>query len=157
MTGGRWWRRLAGGALAFVCLEVVLSAAEAGPDALRLALLVATCVAVLGLVLDTLSDPGPSWALEADQPLSRVAGDPRLARLVGVLEGHLSARADDTALRERLGVLADQVLRQRHGITVTDPRAAELLGEELLAVLAGPPRRLGPSEIDRCLTRIKEL
>jgi hypothetical protein len=38
-----------------------------------------------------------------------------------------------------------------------DPRAAELLGPELVAVLTGPVRRLSPADIDRCLTRIEEL
>ena len=38
-----------------------------------------------------------------------------------------------------------------------DPRATELLGAELAAVLDGPARRLAPAEIDRYLTRIEEL
>ena len=157
MTAARWWRRAAAGVLVFAVLEVVLLLAHTGPDALRLALLVATCVGVLGLVLDTLSDPGPSWTVEVEQPSSRAVGDPRLGRYVGLLEAHLSARSDDAALRDRLGALTDQVLRQRHGIRLDDPRAIELLGPDVADVLTGPPRRLGLAEIDRCLTRIEDL
>jgi len=157
VSAGRWWRRAGAGVLVFAVLEVVLVLADTGPDAVRLALLVATCVGVLGLVLDALSDPGASWTVEVEGPSSRTAGDPRLGRYVSLLEAHLSARADDASLRDRLGVLADQVLRQRHGLHRRDPRAVELLGPELSGVLAGPPRRLGLAEIDRCLTRIEEL
>ena len=78
-------------------------------------------------------------------------------RYVGLLEAHLSARSDDAALRDRLGALTDQVLRQRHGIRLDDPRASELLGPDVADVLAGSPRRLGLAEIDRCLTRIEDL
>ncbi|WP_395656067.1 hypothetical protein [Nocardioides sp.] len=157
MTGARWWRRAAAGVVAFTVLEVVLVLADAGPDALRLALLVATCVGVLGLVLDALSDPAPSWRVEVEKPSARTPGDPRLGRYVNLLEAHLSARADDAALRDRLRSLADQVLRQRHGLRRDDPRAVALLGPEVTAVLEGPPRRLAPAEIDHCLTTIEEL
>lgn len=148
MSRRRWWRRLAAGVVVFVVLEVVLSLAKAGPDAVRLALLVATCVAVLALVLDALSDGGPSWSVEVERPSVREGGDPRLARYVNLIEAHLSARSDDSALRDRLATLTGQVLRQ-HPDAVVDP--------ELDAVLHGPVRRLSPAEIDRCLTRIEEL
>ena len=157
MTRNRWWRRLAGGVVAFGVLEVVLVLADAEPDAVRLALLVATCVAVLGLVLDALSDGGVSWTLEVERPPAWERGDPRLAAYVRLLEAHEAARTPDPALRDRLGDLAARALAQRHGLARDDPRAADLLGPELRGVLAGPPRRLQPAEIDRCLTRIEEL
>ena len=53
----RWWRRAGAGLVAFVARAVGLGIAEVGPDPVRLALLVATTVAVLGLALDALSDP----------------------------------------------------------------------------------------------------
>jgi len=157
MTRNRWWRRLAGGVVAFGVLEVVLVLAEAEPDAVRLALLVATCVAVLGLVIDALSDGGVSWHVEVERPSVRERGDPRLAAHLRLLEAHEAARSPDPALRDRLGTLADRVLAQRHGLNRADPRAMDLLGAELAGVLDGPPRRLTPSEIDHCLTRIEEL
>jgi hypothetical protein len=153
----RWVRRLVGGVVAFVALYVALALARTDPDAVRLALLVAICVGVLGLVLDALSDGSPSWEVPVERPTGRDTGDPRLGRYVNLLEAHLSARSLDATLRDRLGVLADQVLRQRYGVSRDDPRAVELLGPELVAVLTGPARRLGPPEIDRCLTRIEEL
>ena len=157
MSARRWWRRLAGGVVAFVALEVALVLADTEPDAVRLALLVATCVAVLGLVLDALSDGGPSWDVEVELPSVRETGDPRLGRFVNLLEAHQAARTHDAALRDRLGTLADHVLSQRYGVTRSDSRSAELLGPDLTAVLDGPARRLTPAEIDRCLTRIEEL
>jgi hypothetical protein len=153
----RWWRRLAGGVAAFVVLEVALVLAHTEPDAVRLALLVGTCVGVLGLVLDAMSDSGPSWDVEVERPSIRATGDPRLGRFVNLLEAHQAARTHDPALRDRLGALADRVLTQRHGLTRHDARAAELLGPELTAVLDGPARRLTATEIDRCLTRIEDL
>jgi hypothetical protein len=153
----RWVRRAGAGALLFVALEVLLRLAGAGPEPLRVALLVAMCVGVLGLVLDALSDPAPAWDLEPERPSVREGSDARLGLYVGLIEAHLAARTDDAALRERLRTLTDQVLTQRHGVRRDDPRAAELLGPELVAVLTGPVRRLSPADIDRCLTRIEEL
>jgi hypothetical protein len=157
VSRARWWRRLAGGLVAFAVLEVALVLAETDPDAVRLALLVAICVCVLGLVFDALAEVSPSWEVVVERPSGRDTGDPRLGRYVNLLEAHLSARSRDPALRDRLGVLADQVLRQRYGVPRDDPRAAELLGPDLTDVLTGPARRLAPAEIDRCLTRIEEL
>ena len=157
MSSRRWWRRAGAGLLAFVGLEVGLGLAEVGPDPVRLALLVATAVGVLGLALDALSDPSPSWDMEVERPSVRDGGDPRLSLYVNLIEAHLAARTDDAALRDRLRALADQVLRQRHGVRREDPRAADLLGPELTAVLTGPVRRLSPADVDRCLTRIEEL
>ena len=156
-TSGRWWRRLAGGLAVFSVLEVILVLADLDPDPVRLALLVATCVGVLGLVLDALADGGPSWVVEVEQPTARETSDSRFAHYVAMLEAHLSARSHDVVVRDRLGVLADHVLRQRYGVRHDDPRAPDLLGPELTAVLSGPARRLEPAEIDRCLTRIEEL
>jgi hypothetical protein len=138
-------------------LEVVLLLADAGPDTVRLALLVATCVGVLGLVLDTMSEGGPSWTVEVERPSAREGGDPRLARYVNLVEAHLAARTPDPALRDRLATLTEQVVRQRYAVHRGDPRAEELVGPDLAAVLDGPARRLSPAEIDRCLTRIEEL
>lgn len=150
-------RRAAATVLLFVVLEVLLRIAGTGPEPLRVALLVAMCVGVLGLTLDALSDPAPAWDLEPERPAARGGADARLGVYVGMIDAHLASRTDDSALRERLRVLADQVLDQRHGVRRDDPRAAELLGPELTAVLTGPVRRLSRADIDRCLTRIEEL
>lgn len=159
MRPHRWVWRAVGGLVAFALLEVVLELTKTDPDPVRLALLVAICVGVLGMVRDALPDGTPSWEVVVERPSVRSSGDPRLSRYLNVLEAHLSARshAHDATLRDRIGVLADQVLRQRYGVSRDDPRAAELLGPDVVSALTGPARRLGPTEIDRCLTRIEEL
>lgn len=160
MTGamtGRWPMRAAGGLAAYVGFGAVLILIKADPDPLRLALLVATCTAILGLVRDALDGAEPTWHVEVERPSVRDSGDPRLVRYVALLEAHLSSRTDDHALRDRLAVLTDQVLRQRHGLSRDDPAAAAILGPELTDVLTGPPRRLSRAQIDRCLTIIEEL
>ncbi len=157
MIARRWWRRLVGGAVAYAALEVGLVLARADPDPVRLALLVASGVAVLGLLRDALTDGGASWDIEVERPSLRERGDPRLRHYLGLIDAHLAARTPGPALRDRLALLAAQALAQRHGVPGGDPRADGLLGPELVALLDGPPRRLGPAEIDRCLTQIEEL
>ena len=153
----RWWRRAAGALAAFLGWEVLLTVIDADPDPLRLALLVATCTVLLGLVFDALNGSEPSWGVEVEEPSVRESGDPRLVRYAALIEAHLASREPDRALRDRLGVLADQVLRHRHGLRRDDPAAAALLGPELSAVLTGPPRRLSRAQIAHCLTTIEEL
>jgi hypothetical protein len=152
-----WWRRSAAGLAAFLVVGGVLTVIDADPDPLRLALLVATCTVLLGLVSDALDESEPSWSVEVEHPSVRESGDSRLARHVALIEAHLSSREPDRALRDRLGVLTDQVLRQRHGLGRGDPAGAALVGPELGEVLTGPPRRLSPGEIADCLTTIEEL
>jgi hypothetical protein len=154
---GRWWRRGLAALVAYVVMEVLFTVLELDPDPVRLALLVATYTALLGLMVDALAGDEPVWTVESEEHVTRSAGDPRLVRYVALLESHLSAKEDDRALRDRIGVLADQVLRQRHGLGRGDPAAAGLLGPELAEVLTGPPRRLAPAQLDRCLTRIEEI
>ena len=153
----RWWRRGVAAAVAYVVLEVLLTVLDLDPDPLRLALLVGTYTALLGLVVDAVAGDEPIWTIESELPAARSGGDPRLGRYVGLLESHLSAKGEDRVLRERLGALTDQVLRQRHGFGHEDPRAEELLGPELAELVNGPPRRIAPAQLDRCLTRIEEL
>ncbi len=153
----RWLLRLAGTVLGAAVLLVVLSVAGADPAPVPLVLLVATCAALASLLVDALVGEEPAWQVELDRPAREDAGDPRLVGHVRLLESHATARTADPAVRERLGALADQALRQRHGLRRDDPAAAPLLGPELAAVLSGPARRLSLTEIDRCLTRIEEL
>lgn len=157
LVSGRWLRRVVGGLAAYAGFGAVLALIKADPDPVRLALLVATCTAILGLVRDALEGSEPTWHVEVERPSARDSGDPRLVRYVALLEAHLSSRTTDHALRDRLAVIADQVLRQRHGLGRDDPAAAAILGPELAGVITGPPRTLSRAEIDRCLTIIEEL
>jgi hypothetical protein len=154
---GRWGRRLAGGLAAYVGFGVLLVLLDADPDPVRLALLVATCTALLGLVADSLNGDEPAWEVDIERPSVRDGGDPRLLRYVGLIDAHEASRTPDHTLRDRLAVLTDQVLRQRYGVSRHDPEAAAILGSELDDLLTGPPRRLSRHQIDRCLTMIEEL
>lgn len=145
------------GLVAFGILEVVFTWVEFEPDALRLGLLVALCVAVLALVQESLSDRGPRWSVHAVRPLSPPGSDVRLAAYVRLIENHLTARTPDRVLRDRLAVLCDERLERRHGLRRHDPAAQALLGGNLLRDLEGPPRRLSRDEIDDYLRRIEEL
>lgn len=157
MDTRRWWRRLAGGLVVFAAFEIGLELLQTDPDPLRLALLVAAGVGVLGVLVDGLATGGASWDIEVERAPLRERGDPRLRHYLSLIDAHLAARSLDTALRDRLGALTTRVLAQRYGVQRGDPRAAELMGPELAAVVDGPARRLDPAEIDRCLTRIEEL
>jgi hypothetical protein len=127
------------------------------PRPLPLALLVTVCLAVGWLVVDVLGDLGPGWEVPAPSASSYDGQDARLATYLRVLEGHVGSAGPDDHLRDRLAVLADRRLAQRHGLRRDEPAARELLGPDLLAVLDGPPRRLKVAEIDRHLRRIEEL
>ena len=153
----RWARRAAGAAALFVALDIVFTVVDFEPDHLRLALLVALAVAVLGLFTDSLGEGGAVWRVEPMGTGGVTATDPHLASFVRILESHLTARTADTALRDRLAVLCDERLTRRHALTRDDPAAAALLGSELLRDLAGPPRRMRREEIDGHLRRIEEL
>jgi hypothetical protein len=153
----RWWVRIAIGALVFAGIEVGLLVAHGQADELRLALVVALVVCASALLVDAAPVEPATWVqhVEPEGGLGRL--DPRTAAYLRILESHLSARDADVGLRGRLRDLADQTLRVRHDVTVDDPRAEELLGAELQAVLTEPPRRLDPDEIARCVQRIEEL
>lgn len=157
MNPRRWWWRLGGALATFGVLDVVFVVTKLEPDALRLGLLVALGFSMLGLVLDALADTGPTWAVDAVRAPTLIGRDPRLARHLSLLEGHVTARTPDGALQDRLGQLADLVLRQRHGMDLRAPAARELLGVEVFALLTGPPGRLSRADIDRCVSRIEEL
>jgi len=153
----RWLRRAAGAAALAFGLDVVLTLFDFAPDHLRLALLVALGVAVIGLVSDSLGEEPPAWRVEPMGTGGVTATDPHLASYVRILESHLTARTADTGLRDRLAKLCDERLARRHALTREDPEAEVLLGSALLRDLAGPPRRLRREEIDGHLRRIEEL
>jgi hypothetical protein len=141
----------------FAVLAVVFARVDFEPDFLRLALLVGLGVALVGLVLDSLPEVAPLWEVHAVRPATPSGQDHRTSLNLRIIEGHLTGRTPDAALRDRLAALADQVLRVRHDVGRDDPSAADLLGPELHRVLTEPPRRLSRAEIERCVRRIEEL
>ncbi|MCW2798249.1 hypothetical protein [Nocardioides sp.] len=157
MTPQRWWPRVAFAGVLFVALEVLFVQVQFEPDFLRLLLLVALGVALVGLVLDSLPDVAPLWQVRAVRPSTPPGQDHRTSLNLRIIEGHLTGRTPDAALRDRLAALAEQVLRVRHDVGRDEARAVELLGPELYRVLTEPPRRLSRAEIERCVQRIEEL
>jgi hypothetical protein len=158
MTGPhRWWLRIATAAFAFAAIEGALMVTHGDADELRLALVVALVVCAFALLVDATPVQPATWTPHVEPEDGLVRLDPRTASYLRILEGHISAREADVGLRGRLRELADQTLRVRHDFGVDDPRAAELLGTELREVLTGPPRRLDPDQIERCVRRIEEL
>jgi hypothetical protein len=158
VTGSRrWWGRLVAGVLAFAAIEVTVGVVHGQAEELRLALLVALVVGAVAVLVDASSVEPATWATRFDRESGLGRLDPRTASYLRVLESHLSAREADSALRKRLGELADQMLRARHDLSVDDPRAEPLLGPELGRILSEPARRLQLEEIERCVTRIEAL
>ena len=158
MTGERrwWWRALVGVAIV-VAVNALARVTDTQLDQLRLVLVVAVVVAAAGLVVDAAQVEGVRWHVAAEPRDVQGSTDPRTASYLRVLESHLTSREPGSALRDRLGDLADHVLALRHDLTRTDPGAVALLGPELHRVLTEPPRRLAVDEIDRCVRRIEEL
>jgi hypothetical protein len=154
---GYWWRWLALTLGAFGGTWVLMSAFDVGVRPGRLLLLVAVVMAVLALANISVVGDGPDWSVDSIQPVSPPGQDTRLGMYTRVISGHLDARQLDPALRDRFADLADRLLRQRHGIGLREPGAADLLGVEVAGILTGPPRRLSRAEIDRCVTTIEEL
>lgn len=92
-------------------------------------------------------------------------GGDGLRRAVGRWERVLTWSTQDAARFRRLTVpalreLADERLRQRHGVTIEsdERRARELLGDQLWALLTAPPRRAPkPRQFASLVTRLEEL
>ena len=158
MTGDRrwWWRALVGVVMVGVVNAFALLT-DTRVDQLRLVMVVAVVAAAAGLVVDAAQVEPVRWYVPPEPRDVQGSTDPRTASYLRILESHLTAREPGSALRDRLGELADQVLSLRHDLTRTDPGAATLLGPELHRVLTEPPRRLAVEEIDRCVRRIEEL
>ena len=157
MTRGSWWRAVAAVVAALV-LYVVLLLLDFDPDPVRLVLLVLVCLAAAALFVDAFGGDEGSWGVESATHWAAQPGrDHAFAAYMRLIESHLTVDVPDGVLRDRLAAVADQRLEQRHSLRLGDPRADDLLGPELVAVVMEPPRRLSRAEIDRCVTRIEEL
>ncbi len=153
----RWTVRVAGLGVLVAALYVGFAIFDYQPRLVPLALLATVCVATIWLAIDTLGDLGPSWDVPPLVHVVPPGEDAWLGANLRIVESHVTSTTPDGALRQRLGRLADQRLSQRHGLSVDDPRAAELIGPELLSVLDDAPRRLRVEEIERLVRRIEEM
>lgn len=157
MSGGRWWLRVVVLLASAAAVLWVGGRLEMDPDPVRVVLMTAAVVVLVGLLLDAAPPPAPGWRLEEAHVADFHRRDPRTAANLRILEHHLAMNRADSALRDRLAELVEQVLLVRHGEHPETARAYQLMGPELTAVVNDPPRKLRREEIERCVRRIEEL
>ena len=157
MTGARWWLRLVVLVASAVAVLWVGARLEMEPDPVRVVLITAAVVVLVGLLLDAVPPPAPGWRLEEAHVADFHRRDPRTAANLRILEHHLAMSKADSALRDRLADLTEQVLLVRHGEHPETARAYQLMGPELTAVVNDPPRKMRREEIEVCVRRIEEL
>jgi hypothetical protein len=157
VSGGRWWLRLVVLVAAAAAVLLIGGRLEMDPDPVRVVLTTAAVVVLVGLLLDAAPPPAPGWRLEEAHVADFHRRDPRTAANLRILEHHLAMNRADSALRDRLAELVEQVLLVRHGEHPETAGAYELMGPELTAVVNDPPRKLRREEIERCVLRIEEL
>ena len=155
------WRtrvRVGLAALAVYLLVLGFGLVDGGrPAPLRLALVLALVLGAGGVLVLAASPRERRWRPDATDGAAPPGRDAGYATYLRVLEDHRRAVRPDDALQRRLRDLADQRLRSRHGLDHRDPRAATLLGADVLERLTGPPRRLRPDQVEDVVTRIEEL
>jgi hypothetical protein len=157
VSGRRWWLRLVVLVAAAAAVLLIGGRLEMDPDPVRVVLTTAAVVVLVGLLLDAAPPPAPGWRLEEAHVADFHRRDPRTAANLRILEHHLAMNRADSALRDRLAELVEQVLLVRHGEHPETARAYELMGPELTAVVNDPPRKLRREEIERYVRRIEEL
>lgn len=157
MTRRQWVFRALTAVLITALSYVVALLMDFDPDPARLALVVATATALFSVAHQSMTEVPSSWLAQprlATRPLGQDTGTNSAMR---ILESHLTASDPSPLVRDRLARLADARMRQRHGVGLADPEGVDLLGEQTLAVLRGPVRRLSQKDIDRTVSRIEEL
>lgn len=152
----RWLLRLVAAVAVAVVILIGAQALDFEPDLTVVGLLSAGAVLVGWALIDLDVATRPEWRLPSQEHLVPPGEDAGTASWSRLIEGHLTARAGDESLRERLGRLTDQRLRRR-GLERHMDQATELMGPVLTAALSGPVRRLTPDEIDICVERIERL
>lgn len=144
-------------AAAFVVLRVL----DRDPEPFRLALLVTVACAAAWLAVDVLSSTTAAPGLDGDEdtPPTEAAVDPRTDALARMIDAHQQARHHDRELHARLCSAVDQRLAHRRGLRrdLHHDEVRELLGHDVLAVLASPSRRLSLTDIETTLQRIEAL
>jgi hypothetical protein len=145
---------LGAGAAALSC--AVLGLVGLGPRVAPIAALVFVVVLVLGAVQDTHGGEVPPWPDPAP-PDTPAGGERHLAAYVRMLESNETAASPEPRTRDALRRLCDVRLARKHRLSRADPAARELLGDDLVALLDGPPRRIGRARLDAALRRIESL
>jgi len=127
------------------------------PDPVPVALLVSLSLLACWTVLDSLLEPSPPWWVHRVNLVTPVGADQRLGRYAGMLEDHLAAQHPHDAVRLQLSRLASAVLWQQHGMTITDPRAGDLLGDRVVDLLAERERRFTLVELRLVLDAVERV
>lgn len=153
----RWVPRIVLLVLLWAAADVALTWLDFAPDHVRFGLVVLLASVMFWLVVDSLGRTHTAWDDDPVRPMIPPGGDPGLASYVRMIEGHLTASAPDSAVRDRLAALCDERLLRTHHLTRQDPGAEDLLGADLMRDLGGPVRRLSRTEIARHLERIEKL
>jgi hypothetical protein len=157
VTGGRWWFRLVVLVAASIATLWAGERFDMSPDPVAVILVTAAVVVLTGLMVDAAAVPTPTWVLGEFHSSEIHRRDPRTAANLRILEHHLAVTRPDSALRDRLAELAEQVLMVRHGERPETARAYQLMGPELTRIVNDPPRKMDREEIERCVRRIEEL
>ena len=152
-----WTWRLLGGLALTGLLYTFFALVHFEPHLGPLLVVVLAGVALGWLMYDAVGATPEAWAVPRRTYAAPPGQDSRTASYLRLMEDNLTARDPRPLLRDRLRILAELRLRQQHDLSLPDPRAEELLGPDVVAVLTGPVRRLGPRDIDHTLTRIEEL
>lgn len=153
----RLLRRLVAAVLVAAVTLVATTQLDLEPEPVRVVLLCLLVVAVAGLAVDGLPRSVVIWYPVPTHPPISEGRDEATQSHLRSLENHQLSRHPDAALRDRLAVLAEQVLFVRHGVHVHTEQGRELLGPELVALLQGPVVRLNPRRAAQVLTLIEEL
>lgn len=149
-------RRLIGAAVVTALTSAVLAVVGLGPRVVPIAALVFVVVLVMGALQDTHSEEVPEWP--KPPAWESVLGSERhLAAYVRMLESNETSAFPEPRTRDSLRRLCDVRLARKHRLVRTDPAARELLGDDLSALLDGPPRRIGRRRLDAYLQRIESL
>lgn len=126
------------------------------PDAVRLPLVIAAGVFLVGLAVDVSATRTPDWDVSEVRSVNPVGQDPGLNRNVRLLENHLTSRTVEPLVQQRLTLLADARLAEL-GLRRGEPGVDDRLGPTLCDVIDSAPRQLGRGTIEECIRRIEEL
>lgn len=153
----RWLLRGLGILGAVLLLLLPLTWLDFDPDPLRLALVVSLSLLAYWTILDALLEPAPPWWVHRANQVTPVGADQRLGRYANIVEDHLTAQRPNEAVRFQLTRLASSAVWQHHGLTLDDPRVADVLGDQVLSMLRTPDRPFTLAELQQVVSALEGL
>lgn len=149
-------RRLILAAVVTALTCAVLALVGLDPRVVPIGAVVFVVVLVPGALQDAHGEEIPEWPKPSAWE-SVPGSDRHLAAYVRMLESNETSAFPEPRTRDSLRRLCDVRLARKHRLVRTDPAARELLGDDLSALLDGPPRRIGRRRLDAYLQRIESL